>query len=132
MYRLGASRAFAFAGFTAMLKSVVVVAELLKRLAEVVVVNALGVPIGLALSVPPAICSTKTEAGLLDGELDMITVAEGTLERSSVPQVAAIGVMIGNPALSVDGLADKVGKDPLVLCYVRRTSTIGTGARIIK
>ena len=61
-------------------------AELIKKLEGVVVVNALGVPIGLAITDPPA-SSTKNEVGLVNGELDMITVAEGTLEGSSVPQV---------------------------------------------
>ena len=78
---------FAVAVFTALLKSVVVVAELVKKLPGVAVVNPLGVSVRFILSVPPAICSTKTELGLVDGQTDMIGVAEGTSEGSSVPQV---------------------------------------------
>lgn len=74
------------AEFTAMLDSVLVVAELITKLAEVMVVNALGLSNGLAMTVPPA-SSTKTEVGLFDGALDMITAAEGTSEGSSVPHV---------------------------------------------
>lgn len=80
---------FAVAGLTAALESLVVVAELIKKLEGVVVVNALGVPIGLAMTVPPA-NSMKTEVGLIDGKFVVITVAEGTLEGSSVPHVSQL------------------------------------------
>lgn len=74
---------------TAMLKSLVVVAELIEKLEVVVLVNALGVFIGLAMTVPLA-SSIKTEVGLIDGEFNVITVAEGTLEGSSVPHVSQL------------------------------------------
>lgn len=87
---------FAVADFTAMLESVVVVAELIRKLEGVVVVGTLGVPIGLAKTVPPA-SSMKAEVGLVEGELEMMIVVEGTSEGSSVPHV----LQLAEPGLAI-------------------------------
>ena len=41
------------------------------------------------MTVPPS-SSAKTAVGLVDEEIDMITIAEGTLEGSSVPHVSQL------------------------------------------
>lgn len=79
---------FALSVFTATLKLEVVAVELSNKLAGGNVVNALGVSIGLALSVQSTIRSTDVGVGLIDEELDVLAVAAGTLEGSSVPHVS--------------------------------------------
>ena len=79
---------FALSVFTATLKLEVVVVELSNKLAGGNVVNAIGVPIGLALSVSSTIRSTDVGVGLIDEELDVLAVAAGTLEGSSLPHVS--------------------------------------------
>ena len=78
---------FAKAVSKALLELGVVRGELVSEIVGVNIVNAVGVVIGLAASVRSALCSTGSRAGLIDKELDVLAVAAGTLEGSSVPHL---------------------------------------------
>ncbi len=73
-----------------MLELGVVRGELVSEIVGVNVVIAVGVVIELAASVRSALCSTGSEVGLVDKELDVLAVAAGTSEGSSVPHVLQV------------------------------------------